>query len=156
MPEALHTCRRVWVRTHRVIRSLEAPYSGPFEVVSRRENHFVIRYPSGREDTVSLHRLKPFIEISIKKLEPDKRIKQLVKASKEIQSDENESLVENSEDLDTETVDDNAEIENLSNVDKFKRKIPFQTRSGRTVKFAAKHQIKFIEPQGKCKPTPKR
>ena len=73
-----------------------------------------------------------------------------------MQSDENESLVENSEDLDNESVDDSTEIENHFNVDKFKRKIPFQTRSGRTVKFAAKHQIKFIEPQGKCKPTPKR
>ena len=48
------------------------------------------------------------------------------------------------------------DVENLANSEKFKRKIPFQTRSGRTVKFSSNNQIKFIESYGKCKPVPKR
>jgi transposase InsO family protein len=60
VPHDLNVSNKVWVRVDRVRNPLEAPYSGPYDVVSRNPKHFVIRYNSGRTDTVSIDRLKPY------------------------------------------------------------------------------------------------
>ena len=41
-------------------KNLEAPYTGPFEVVSRKPKYFVLKLPQG-ETTVSIGRLKPAV-----------------------------------------------------------------------------------------------
>ena len=48
----------VWVRVDRVRRPLEAPYEGPFPVVTANQSTVTVRYPSGRTSTVSKARVK--------------------------------------------------------------------------------------------------
>lgn len=59
LPSSLNTCEYVWVRLDRVRKPLEAPFQGPFRVISRTENFFTIELPSGKFDNVSVQRLKP-------------------------------------------------------------------------------------------------
>ena len=42
LPKNLFTCERVWLRIDRVRKPLEAPYMGPFKVVTRLPKHFVL------------------------------------------------------------------------------------------------------------------
>ena len=58
VPQDLNTCPTVWLRVDRVKKSLEAPYSGPYEVLQRRPKFFVLKLPHG-EKSVSVDRLKP-------------------------------------------------------------------------------------------------
>ena len=37
VPRELQSCSKVWIRTDRVKKPLEAPYSGPYEVVERQK-----------------------------------------------------------------------------------------------------------------------
>lgn len=60
IPPDLLQCPYVWLRTDRVRKSLEAPYSGPFKVLQRYPKYFVLALPRG-ESTVSIDRLKPAI-----------------------------------------------------------------------------------------------
>jgi len=60
VPADLKDCSHVWLRIDRVRRSLEAPYSGPFEVVKRLPKIFVIKV-GANEQTVSIDRLKPAV-----------------------------------------------------------------------------------------------
>lgn len=48
----------VFVRTDAVRKPLEQPYKGPFKVIARSDKSFTIDF-GGRQDTVSLDRLKP-------------------------------------------------------------------------------------------------
>lgn len=57
-PPDLKDCTHVWVRVDRVRRSLEAPYTGPYLVVKRHPKYFVIEYSTGKEQVVSIDRLK--------------------------------------------------------------------------------------------------
>lgn len=59
LPKDLDTCDHVWVRVDRIRRPLEAPYTGPFRVVSRSTKTFTVETPSGDKDTVSIDRVKP-------------------------------------------------------------------------------------------------
>lgn len=59
VPPALKDCTRVWLRVDRVRRPLEAPYSGPYLVKKRFEKYFVIELLNGKEESVSIDRLKP-------------------------------------------------------------------------------------------------
>ena len=54
----LLTCKQVWLRTDRVRKSLEAPYTGPYTVVNRTDKHFTIDVKD-THITVSIDRLKP-------------------------------------------------------------------------------------------------
>ena len=58
VPTQLQTCTHAFVRVDRIRKPLEAPYSGPYPILKRYEKYFVLRI-NGREDTVSLDRLKP-------------------------------------------------------------------------------------------------
>lgn len=57
-PNSLYSAPFVWLRVDRVRKSLEAPYSGPYEVVARNQKHFTIKLPGGPK-SVSVDRLKP-------------------------------------------------------------------------------------------------
>lgn len=57
-PPELLNCTHVWVRVDRIRRPLEAPYSGPFPVVRREDKYFVIDN-MGKEQSISVDRLKP-------------------------------------------------------------------------------------------------
>ena len=61
IPKDLFTCEHAWLRTDRVRRPLEAPYSGPYKVSKRTEKYFHIVFPDGSERTVSIDRLKPAV-----------------------------------------------------------------------------------------------
>lgn len=54
----------VWLRVDRVRRPLEAPYIGPFKVISRNDKFFMVQNYIGKEDSVSVDRLKPAIVAS--------------------------------------------------------------------------------------------
>lgn len=58
MPKELETCKHIWLRLDRVKRPLEAPYQGPFEVVSRSQHTMTILV-RGKPTTVSIERVKP-------------------------------------------------------------------------------------------------
>lgn len=59
VPKDLEKCTHVWIRIDRVRRPLEAPYSGPFEVIERQPKYFKIKFNNGKEDNISIDRLKP-------------------------------------------------------------------------------------------------
>ena len=58
VPSDLVKCPKVWLRVDRIRKSLEAPYSGPFDVISRNDKFFKLKLPQG-DTTVSIDRLKP-------------------------------------------------------------------------------------------------
>ena len=60
IPDELSTATHVLVRKG-LQQSLTAPYDGPFEVVSRHQNGFRLRFPGRGTDIVALARLKPAI-----------------------------------------------------------------------------------------------
>ncbi|CAH8652088.1 unnamed protein product [Heterobilharzia americana] len=55
---SLQKTSQVFVRHDAVRRPLEPPYDGPFKVIKRKEKFYIIER-DGREDTVSIDRLKP-------------------------------------------------------------------------------------------------
>ena len=57
VPSELQTCTHVFVRRDAVRKPLQAPYDGPFKVLSRSAKHFVLQL-NNRKDTVSIDRLK--------------------------------------------------------------------------------------------------
>lgn len=59
VPKELDSCSHVWLRIDRVLRPLEAPYEGPFEVLERHEKTFLLRKPEGKTVLVSIDRVKP-------------------------------------------------------------------------------------------------
>ena len=58
MPKTLDSCAKVFVRRLDVKPPLTPPYRGPYEVIERFPNHFVLDI-DGRRDSVSILRLKP-------------------------------------------------------------------------------------------------
>ena len=58
VPEALKTCEYVWLRLDRVRSPLEAPYQGPFRVLKRSDDTFILDIKS-RPEVVSIDRIKP-------------------------------------------------------------------------------------------------
>lgn len=58
IPKDLNSCSKVWLRVDRVKKSLEAPYSGPYQVLERNPKFFILQLPHGRQ-SVSIDRLKP-------------------------------------------------------------------------------------------------
>ena len=58
IPHDLFTAPQVWLRVDRVRRSLEAPYSGPYNVIQRFPKYFIVSLPQGNT-SVSIDRLKP-------------------------------------------------------------------------------------------------
>ena len=149
----------MWVRVDRVKRPLEASYSGPFLVVDKNEKNFVIELPSGRRDTVSIDRLKPFFGKEQADLSIASRKKSLLERSKTLVNETDDQLDDktDAELWDTETDDDPiTHIDQLPNHEKFARKIPFTTRSGRKVTFSNTNHVKLISRYGRSLPVPKR
>ena len=58
IPDELSTATHVFIRQDGVRKPLQPPYDGPFPVISRTDKHFTISL-KGRNDTVSIDRLKP-------------------------------------------------------------------------------------------------
>eukprot|EP00794_Sanderia_malayensis_P016536 gene16536-biopygen12214 len=58
LPEALQQCTHVFVRHDVVQKPLQAPYDGPFKIISRQDKHFTLNV-KGKPQTISLDRLKP-------------------------------------------------------------------------------------------------
>lgn len=58
IPSDLSNSPKVWMRVDRIRKSLEAPYTGPFQVIKRNPKFFILKLPQG-ETSVSIDRLKP-------------------------------------------------------------------------------------------------
>ena len=58
IPHALSTATHVFVRHDAVKKPLQPPYDGPYLVIKRTDKHFTLNI-NGRNDTVSIDRLKP-------------------------------------------------------------------------------------------------
>lgn len=58
IPSDLFSVPKVWLRTDRVKKSLEAPYTGPYDVIERYPKYFVLKLPQGNT-SVSVDRIKP-------------------------------------------------------------------------------------------------
>jgi transposase InsO family protein len=152
IPAELSACKRVWVRIDRVRRPLEAPYAGPYEVIERNAKIFTVLLPSGKIDTISIDRIKPCVERS---LNPDnKSIKVRLQRLKVPAVREDDLPLSQQEPSDSE--DEIDADENLPNHVKFARRIPFQTKSGRTVHFSDRNSVKYISKYGRSQPVPKR
>ena len=163
VPNEMATCDKVWVRVDRTRKPLEAPYSGPFKVVKRNDKFFTIELPSGKTDTVSLNRLKPFVQNCLQK--HDYRNPSEIKIPKLIvqpQEDDAEIQIDSEPDddlpeQDSSTSDDNDNSDNgdnnvKSNHEKFAQRIPYQSRYGRTIRFAEKNDVKLIPRYGRSLP----
>ena len=59
LPLELKSCTHVWIRVDHVHRALEAPYSGPFEVLHHYPKYFTAKTAGGKTSNVSIDRLKP-------------------------------------------------------------------------------------------------
>jgi len=60
IPKSLYSCKYIWLRKPGIIKSLDRPYKGPFEVISRNfdENTLTIFY-NNAEEVVSMSLVKP-------------------------------------------------------------------------------------------------
>ena len=56
--KALATCTHVFVRHDAIRKPHQSPYDGPYKVLQRKEKYFVVD-AEGKQDTISLDRLKP-------------------------------------------------------------------------------------------------
>ena len=121
IPRELTTCKRVWVRVDRLKRPLEAPYAGPFEVVKRQDKFFTLRYSSGKTENVSLHRLKPVIEVQ--KTDSDRK-EDLIKRTPLV-ARENDSTNDLPNLPKEETNADSSDNIPLANHEKFAKRIPY-------------------------------
>lgn len=63
VPKDLSSCSHVFLRTDRVRKALEAPFTGPHEVIRRNEKNVVIKTKKG-EQAVSVDRVKPAYHIT--------------------------------------------------------------------------------------------
>src|SRR5215469_5127610 len=60
-PPQLKSCTHVYVRVDRIRKALEAPYSGPYQILDRFDRCFKLLMPNGKSDMVSISRLKPAV-----------------------------------------------------------------------------------------------
>ena len=75
IPADLTKATHVWVRVDRLKKSLEAPYKGPFKVVEITPKLVKIQHITGKEECISIQRVKPA------KLPDDKKIETRVSSS---------------------------------------------------------------------------
>lgn len=128
IPSDLFTVPKVWLRVDRVRRSLEAPYSGPFEVIKRDPKYFVLKLPQG-ETSVSIDRLKPAhlpspLQQSLPSTTPITPPESHSDSTPKVNDNSNESDVQNS-------------VEDLA-------RVPRTTRSGRNVRFNLKPEYSYF------------
>lgn len=129
VPKDLRNCSHVWLRIDRIRRPLEAPYSGPYKVIKRNDKYFTIELTCGRQNTVSINRLKP----AILPQEPIQRHSS--------QPDPQSSTSQNDNIVTPEESPDNEEytpVKEQSVVE------PTSTRSGRRVKFNPKNDFHYF------------
>ena len=117
VPEALKTCEKVWVRVDKIRRSLEPPYTGPYTVIERKPKYYILDF-IGKHECVSIDRLKPAhfrtAELSTSKKDKSSESEPIVPSSKNPRS--NPGIVS-------------------SEQPQGSQKVPYKTRSGRTVRF---------------------
>ena len=56
---SLKTCTHVFVLESGLKKPLQRPYKGPYEILQRGDKVFIIKLPGGKQDKVSVDRLKP-------------------------------------------------------------------------------------------------
>jgi len=124
----LFKCSKVWLRTDRVRKPLEAPYTGPYNVIRRSEKHFIIEMPNNIHNTVSIDRLKPFKESII----PHNHVNKNNASIKKNVNLKNTEIVKHSnvtDNFECKTIDNNLNnSKTTSKVSKYGRKIVFRDK----------------------------
>lgn len=129
IPKALKSCSHVWLRVDRVKKPMEAPYNGPYEVISRTNKVFKIKI-NNQEVTVSIDRIKPVtFKLQFKPKNDD-----ITNKNNEISNKNNISI---KNDISTENLKNTN-----SNVTKNKTEII--TKSGRKVKFKSSNDYYYF------------
>ena len=59
IPKSLDNAKHVYLRDDRIKKSFSAPFTGPYPILERLPRSVKIKYFDGREDYVSLERIKP-------------------------------------------------------------------------------------------------
>ena len=72
VPDSLNECKYVLVRVDKVKSSLQSPYEGPYEIMKRLRKYFVLNI-NGKNKSISVDRLKPFVSILRKNGNPAER-----------------------------------------------------------------------------------
>ena len=61
----IHTCTHVFVQHDAIRKLLQAPYDGPYEVVTRNKKHFTVNI-KGCKEVISVDQLKPaYLDLTI-------------------------------------------------------------------------------------------
>ena len=128
IPKNLKSSEFVWLRTDRVRKPLEAPYTGPFKVLQRTDKHFTIELTDKSHSTVSIDRLKPCT---------------LPKCNTNIQSPNNNNSIsqEALSDSDHQSDPDMGSIDDTSKNVESKETV--KTRSGRRIKFSPNNSFHY-------------
>ena len=144
LPKELATCKRVWVRIDRIKKPLEAPYAGPYEVVKRYDNYFTIKFSSGKTENVSLHRLKPVVDVSVNSTIILQRRSQLLQSARLLHQSDID-LPPTFEPCVTESDSDNEASDRL-----------MKERKIHKVRFTDHNEIRYIGRYGAQKPVVRR
>ena len=138
IPKDLKNATQVWLRIDRVRRPLEAPYSGPFKVISKNDKFFTIQLHNGNKSNVSIDRLKPVRvpESTTIPVTDDSVVDQEPASS----ATEEHSL----DDATEEVAEDTPESTPEESSDEAIEPLPKTTRSGRQVKFNTKNDYKYF------------
>lgn len=70
IPSSLSSCAKVSLKIDQVRKPLEAPYMGPYKILTWSTKNFMIDMNNGNHAQVSIDRLKPYIGPTKNKLNP--------------------------------------------------------------------------------------
>ena len=125
VPDSLAVCDKVWVRVDRIRKPLEAPYTGPYKVLRRSTKHFLVEINPERHISISIDRLKPFVE-------PEKLKKPRV-----------EPVSEETSPSSGEVMPDEPDIEE-TNVDESSTNKPRTSSSGRKIRWKEHNDFHYF------------
>lgn len=134
IPKELSNCEYIWLRTDRIRRPLEAPYTGPFKVLRRFDKYFTIELCNGNESNVSIERVKPAIISCPPSTNDLTNVNDSTSQPNSVDSNDNDAGTEISENQDSD-ISDSPTSEVLE---------PKRTKSGRSVKFKKNNEYYYF------------
>lgn len=139
IPKDLKSCEFVWLRTDRVRKPLEAPYTGPYKVLQRNDKHFVIELLNKSHSTVSIDRLKPCnIQIS----NPN-NVDNAQESMSEQDSPSTTDRIPNNVEITQEPMSEPDSPSATDRISENHSPTPTVTRSGRRIKFSKNNKYHY-------------